>query len=107
MDFEDADETPYSRRGSLTPPLRPLDLEMPRLIPNSGASGVSRKNADPETGSDSGGSQRSHSNENFTEDPMNLVETSWEVSSLNDENTTAANTNANNKIFQQTAAIKN
>ena len=103
MDFEDADETPYSRRGSLTPPLRPLDLEMPRLIPNSANS--SRKN-DPETGSDSG-SQRSHSNENFTEDPMNLVETSWEVSSLNDENTTAANTNANNKIFQQTAAIKN
>ena len=95
MDFEDADEPPLSRRGSLTPPLRPLDLEMPRLIPNSG-----RKNDD---GSDCG-SQRSHSNENLNEDPMNLVETSWEVSSLNEENTTANNTN---KIFQQTAVIKN
>ena len=112
MDFEDADEPPLSRRGSLTPPLRPLDLEMPRLIPNSGG-GSSRKNNQAGADMDQGEisdcedvSQRSHSNENLNEDPMNLVETSWEVSSLNEE--PPPPTASNNKMFNpQTAVIKN
>lgn len=75
MDFEDAEEPSMDfirRRGSLTPPPRPpLDLEMPRLIPSNGI----QKHDDT----------RSHSNdETLNEDPMNLVETSWEISSLNE-----------------------
>ena len=111
MDFEDADEPPLSRRGSLTPPLRPLDLEMPRLIPNSGGRGKNNQaSADMvdqgEISDCEGESQRSHSNENINEDPMNLVETSWEVSSLNEE--PPPPTASNNKMFNpQTAVIKN
>ena len=113
MDFEDADEPPLSRRGSLTPPLRPLDLEMPRLIPNSGGNGGRKSSNNQATADIDQGeisdcedqSQRSHSNENIIEDPMNLVETSWEVSSLNEEPPPTASCSNNKMMFPQTAGV--
>jgi hypothetical protein len=78
MDFEDADEAvlDHIRRGSLTP----LELDLPRTMPSVSKSGLHL-----------GGSSRSHSNETLplNEDPMNMVETSWEMSCLNEGESTS------------------
>ena len=49
--------------------------------------------------------KKKDSNENIIEDPMNLVETSWEVSSLNEEPPPTASCSNNKIMFPQTAGV--
>jgi len=93
MEFEDADEScsggGESRRGSLTPPSS-MSREMPKLIPTAAIRGGPHPSGST---NNNGGhadesehdflSHGSHSNETslpLNEDPMNLVETSWDIS---------------------------